>query len=275
MQFWRKQKDMSGLSVRGILINSVFQFIIFFYLLDSETSWVILASVGIGAIIELWKLTRVFEVKWEKLKNVPFVYLPSFHDRSSYVKSQTKEYDTIAVKYLTISAIPLLIGYSIWSLKYKEHKSWYSWILKSLVGFVYTFGFISMTPQLFINYKLKSVAHMPWKSFIYKALNTFIDDLFAFVVKMPWMHRIACFRDGTLILKYIPKIIFLDILFLIYLYQMWIYPVDIKRANEFGQILEKENMDQPDDRKKVEDSEEEVVTDSIKIKKRKGIKQLE
>ena len=32
---------------------------------------------------------------------------------------------------------------------------------------------------------------------VYKSLNTFIDDLFAFVVKMPWMHRIACLRDGA------------------------------------------------------------------------------
>ena len=54
-----------------------------------------------------------------------------------------------------------------------------------------------MTPQLFINYKLKSVAHMPWKMMTYKALNTFIDDLFAFIIKMPWLHRLACLRDGA------------------------------------------------------------------------------
>lgn len=187
---------MSGLSIRGILINSIFQLIIFLYLFENETSLIVLASVGIGAIIELWKLTRVFEIKWTKLKYLPLIHVPTFHDRSSYVKSNTREHDNTAVKYLTIAALPLLIGYCIWSLKYKVHKSWYSWLLKSLVGFVYTFSFISMTPQLFINYKLKSVAHMPWKSFVYKALNTFIDDLFAFVIKMPWMHRIACFRDG-------------------------------------------------------------------------------
>ncbi|TEB20308.1 hypothetical protein C9890_0083 [Perkinsus sp. BL_2016] len=196
VQFWRKKKDISGLSVRGILINSLFQFVVFFYLLDSETSWIVLASVGIGALIEFWKITRVLEVKWSKMKFVPFLYAPSFHDRVSYAKSLTREYDITAVKYLAASAIPLLIGYSFWSLKYRVHKSWYSWILRSLVGFVYTFGFISMTPQLFINYKLKSVAHMPWKAFTYKALNTFIDDFFAFVIKMPWLHRIACFRDG-------------------------------------------------------------------------------
>lgn len=31
--------------------------------------------------------------------------------------------------------------------------------------------------QLFINYKLKSVAHMPWKAMVYKSLNTFIDGI--------------------------------------------------------------------------------------------------
>ena len=53
-----------------------------------------------------------------------------------------------------------------------------------------------MTPQLFINYKMKSVAHLPWRMMTYKALNTFIDDMFAFIIKMPMMYRIGCLRDG-------------------------------------------------------------------------------
>jgi hypothetical protein len=87
-------------------------------------------------------------------------------------------------------------------------------------GFLLTFGFIMMTPQLFINYKLKSVAHLPWRMMSYKFLNTFIDDIFAFVIKMPTLYRLGCFRD--------------DIVFLIYLYQRWIYRVDPSRVNEFG-----------------------------------------
>lgn len=66
-----------------------------------------------------------------------------------------------------------------------------------LLCFVLASGFITMTPQLFINYKMKSVAHLPWRMLTYKALNTFIDDLFAFVIKMPMMYRIGCLRDGT------------------------------------------------------------------------------
>lgn len=36
---------------------------------------------------------------------------------------------------------------------------------------------------------------------------------------MPWLHRLACLRD--------------DVVFLIYLYQRWIYPEDKRRRNEF------------------------------------------
>ena len=32
---------------------------------------------------------------------------------------------------------------------------------------------------------------------MYKAFNTFIDDLFAFIITMPTAHRVACFRDDV------------------------------------------------------------------------------
>ena len=38
---------------------------------------------------------------------------------------------------------------------------------------------------------MKSVAHLPWRMMTYKALNTFIDDLFAFVIQMPMLYRIG------------------------------------------------------------------------------------
>jgi hypothetical protein len=76
------------------------------------------------------------------------------------------------------------------------------------------------TPQLFINYKLKSVAHLPWRMMVYRSLNTVIDDLFAFIIHQPLAHRLACFRD--------------DIVFVVFLYQRWIYRVDPTRKNTFG-----------------------------------------
>ena len=52
------------------------------------------------------------------------------------------------MRYLSYALYPLVIGYAIYALVYESHKSWYSWILNSLVGAVYTFGFILMCPQV-------------------------------------------------------------------------------------------------------------------------------
>lgn len=195
ISFWKNNKSMEGLSVRTVFLNTFCQVIIFLYLLDNETSWMILISAGIGLVIEFWKIKKCVIVEVVRTSSgLPWL---KFTDKDSYA-SKTKEYDVYATKYLSYILYLLVIGYSIYSLIYEEHKSWYSWILGSLVGTVYTFGFIMMTPQLFINYKLKSVAHLPWRTFTYKALNTFIDDLFAFIIKMPTLHRMACFRDGTI-----------------------------------------------------------------------------
>ena len=109
-----------------------------------------------------------------------------------------------------------------------------------------------MCPQLFINYKLQSVAHLPWRQMTYKFLNTIIDDLFAFVIKMSTLHRLSVFRDGeiysqhSMVMTVICKMVQLctadnisfvyvaDLIFLIYIYQRWVYPVDKSRVNEFG-----------------------------------------
>jgi hypothetical protein len=45
-----------------------------------------------------------------------------------------------------------------------------------------------------------------------------IDDVFSFLVDMPTSHRLACFRD--------------DAVFLVFLYQKYIYKIDKRRANE-------------------------------------------
>lgn len=97
----------------------------------------------------------------------------------------TNRYDKEAFRYVTYAAIPLLGGYTIYSLIYGTHRGWYSFILSTLTSFVYMFGFVQLVPQLIINWRLKSVAHMPMKAMIYKTLSTVVDDFFAFCIRMP------------------------------------------------------------------------------------------
>ena len=78
----------------------------------------------------------------------------------------------------------------------------------------------------------------------YKALNTFIDDIFAFVIKMPTMYRLGCFRD--------------DIVFFIFLYQRYIYKEDKSRVNEFG--FSGDQWDESEKKNSVENSNTEEGT---------------
>jgi len=209
INFWRGKKSMEGLSRKTILWRAFSQTVIFFYLMDEETSLLVLIPAGVGAIIEIWKVTKALHVSIS-LKGVSF-------GEDSKVEANTAELDSVAMKYLSWVLYPLCMGGAVYSLIYTPHKSWYSWTIQTTVNGVYAFGFLFMLPQLFLNYKLKSVAHLPWRAFMYKAFNTFIDDLFAFIITMPTAHRVACFRD--------------DIVFLIYLYQRYLYPVDPNRID--------------------------------------------
>ena len=57
ISFWKNNKSMKGLSFRSMLINLFFQTVIFLYLMDNDTSWMILFSSGFGLVLEVWKLT--------------------------------------------------------------------------------------------------------------------------------------------------------------------------------------------------------------------------
>lgn len=212
---WRNKKDNIGTSVRTIFANVFMQTIIFLYLLDNNenTSWMILFGQGMGIAIEAWKITKSVNVRVRPAPDAIIPYRIVFEDKHklSDVEKKTQEYDEIAFKYLYIIAVPLLLAYAAYSLMYDSHKSWYSFVIATLVGSVYAYGFLMMVPSLYINYRLKSVAHMPAKAMTYKFLNTFIDDLFAFTIKMPTLHRLATLRD--------------DVIFFVYLYQGWKYKV--------------------------------------------------
>lgn len=174
---------------------SVFQsLIVLLYVLDNETNFMIKISCFVGLGIEIWKIQKVVNVNLNSQDRILGI-IPkiTFSDKGSYAETETKKFDNLAFKYLGWLCFPLLVGYGVYSMIYQEHKGWYSFVLNMLYGFLLMFGFIMMTPQLFINYKLKSVAHLPWRMMTYKFLNTFIDDIFAFVIKMPTMYRIGEF----------------------------------------------------------------------------------
>jgi hypothetical protein len=247
VSFWRANKDITGLSVRSLFLDMIGQTIILLFLIEKDSSLLMTIPSACGCLIALWKCHRGagFQLRkadrsdgrsvewWNRGFRVLGYELRA--TRLEINKDQTEdkndeapndlrrltiETDRIATRTLGTVLLPVVVGYTLYSFLYEKHAGWYSWLITSASSAVYALGFVLMTPQLFLNYKLKSVAHLPWRVLIYKFLNTFIDDLFAFIIRMPAMARLSCFRD--------------DIVFIIYLYQRWLYPVDASRPVEGG-----------------------------------------
>lgn len=173
VEFWRSRTSLAGLSIKSVFYG-VFQSIVtLLYIIDNESSPIVRITVLIAVAVELWKLFKAVDItvdhqcRW--FGAIPHIKIT---DKSSYVESHTKYYDKVAFRYVTWTLLPLFGAYALYSMFYVEHRSWYSWLISVLYGFLLTFSFIGMMPQLFINYKLKSVAHLPWRTLTYKALNT-------------------------------------------------------------------------------------------------------
>jgi hypothetical protein len=137
IHFWKNKDSMEGISVKSLYISTGCSIIIFLYLLDNDTSYLILVSSGFGILLDFWKIKKASKVII--IEKFPYFRL---EDNQTYVDSETKEYDRIAMRYMSYLLFPLIVGYTVYSVLYNEHKGWYSFIINTLVGCIYTFGFI-------------------------------------------------------------------------------------------------------------------------------------
>jgi hypothetical protein len=138
---WRsKSNNQVGVSVRTIVTNVFVQLVILLYLLDNsvESSWMILLGQGMGLVIEAWKITKAVDIKLIQNPGGALPYKISIKDKHVLTQEEkdTKEYDALAFKYVTWGTVPLLAGYTVYSLLYEEHRGWYSFVITTLTSFV-------------------------------------------------------------------------------------------------------------------------------------------
>lgn len=103
IQFWRERKSLEGLSVRSVFFNLFQSVVVLLYVLDNDTNTLIRISIGIGLLIELWKIPKVVNIKIDRQRRILGI-IPriSFEDKGSYVESSTRQYDMVSF-FLTIS----------------------------------------------------------------------------------------------------------------------------------------------------------------------------
>lgn len=129
IQFWNSRQSLEGLSVRSVFFGVFQSLVVLLYILDNETNFVVQVSVFIGLLIDLWKITKVMDVRvrgsqggatslqelWHTVIHSffvppPFYFLqldrehkvggllprPTFTDKSTYIESSTKVYDDVS-----------------------------------------------------------------------------------------------------------------------------------------------------------------------------------
>jgi hypothetical protein len=171
--FFKGTTDYAGLSSRSLVTDAAHAVVIFFYLYDYEySSRIVLFEVGAGAAIAMWKVHQRMRlhVQWAFL--LPWVASQT-RDEMSSGEQTTEDIDVKLMRYMKWIFYPLSAYWGLHCLTTYEYKSWWSWLISSLADFAYTFGFINMMPQIVINYKLKSVSHLPWRVFWYKVNRKF------------------------------------------------------------------------------------------------------
>uniref|UniRef100_A0A8C7K2I8 Lipid scramblase CLPTM1L n=1 Tax=Oncorhynchus kisutch TaxID=8019 RepID=A0A8C7K2I8_ONCKI len=216
ISFWKKKKNMVGMSRKTVLWRCFSTIVILLKMLEERSSLLGLIPVGIGTTIEVWKVKQVSKI--HSIHSGLFLETGCLQvGKFDESERKTIQHDTQAMKCLSYLVYPLSISGAIFSL-------WAISIIPTETGLppagIYAFGFLSMAPQLFINFKLKSVDHLQWNVLMYKAVNTFVNDAFACVFSTHPSHQLGCFRD--------------EILFLLYLYQRRLYSTNKTRCREYG-----------------------------------------
>ena len=118
-------------------ISLISSSIVLLYLIENETSYLISIPHALSILLTVWKLMQAS--KFEKTDSFPYFCLK---DKQTYDQGMTKVYDEEAMKYMCYLMYPLMVIYTIYSAVYNSHKSWYNFVLNTLVGGIYLFGFI-------------------------------------------------------------------------------------------------------------------------------------
>lgn len=159
--FFRGRQNVAGLSARSLGSSALSSLIILLYLWDGEdVNRVILYSSTLDFGLQSWKLWTVWRARALTARRFA---APSTGDASRDAaraeaaarEAATESFDALGASVLGHALAPLAVGLALYTLIMYPHKSWWSWLVGAAAKCVYLFGFVGMTPQLFVNYKLK------------------------------------------------------------------------------------------------------------------------
>ena len=260
IKYYKNLKKLDGVYTKYIFFNIFYMFITFIYILLQGANFLVKIELFISFLIEFWKLRKIFKINFD-IKNFPKIIKLEY--KQTFETEEARDYESEAVNMMIkYMLLPIGVIYFVYRIYYYSDNiiknNWRSFVI-FIIEYIYfllnVFGFILLTPQIYLNYKLKSVEHLPMRAMTYKFLNTIIDDLYAFAVKSPVLYRIFCFRD--------------DVIFVIYIYQIFKY-----RKNKREEMIEKDKKEFLEEKTRKENKEKENKNNQNDDKDKKDNKNI-
>ncbi|CAB1334753.1 unnamed protein product, partial [Coregonus sp. 'balchen'] len=90
ISFWRKKKNMVGMSRKAVLWRCFSTIVIFLKMLEERSSLLVLIPVGIGIIIEVWKVKKVSKIQLQWRTSRSIVHVGKFDES----ERKTTQHDT-------------------------------------------------------------------------------------------------------------------------------------------------------------------------------------
>uniref|UniRef100_A0A6Q2Z9M9 Lipid scramblase CLPTM1L n=1 Tax=Esox lucius TaxID=8010 RepID=A0A6Q2Z9M9_ESOLU len=211
ISFWRKKKSMVGMSGKAVLWRCSSTIVIFLKILEERSSLLVLIPVGIGAIIELWKVKQVYKIQLQWRTSRSIFHVGKFDESERKTTQHDRQYVWFLNNAGTLNQTHkyFLIG-AIFSLLYLRYKSTALYCIWNTILYME----YSVWEALAILIKPSCASHFV------QAVNTFVNDTFACIFGTHPCHQLSCFRD--------------DILFLVYLYQRRLYSTNKSKGCQYG-----------------------------------------
>mmetsp|Transcript_126072 Transcript_126072/g.356495 ORF Transcript_126072/g.356495 Transcript_126072/m.356495 type:complete len:292 (+) Transcript_126072:166-1041(+) len=209
VNFWRAKTSFEGLSSSSVAMQACMNVIMFLYVQEQHQTKFVMYFIAFRFCLQLWKLSKLTTLV--ACRGWPFVRWVNRGEGSANFEElrDVQASERRCMFWLMALLLPMIGAFCAYRLVWVKFRSWYSWIVLSLAISSQTCGFVVMTPQVFMNYRLKSVEHLPWRALTYQAVNTFIDDVFVLCIRVPEVQKYSVFRD--------------DIIFIVCCVQRWLY----------------------------------------------------
>jgi hypothetical protein len=179
IEFWKAQKNFKGISIRSQFIDAFSQIVIALYLWNENGSLLVLVPSVFGVAVQLWKVARASGsfVVWRYWIIPTFASPPEGHTQDPL----TAEIDKKATLHLSLVLLPLVVGYSMYSILMEKHVGWY---VPS-----HPYHSLPFVLECFLPFFLDTLSYL-FLSFLFSFLPFFLPSFYPFLTHfLPFLTR--------------------------------------------------------------------------------------